>query len=132
MNHWAVPYIGIPWVYGAQGPEAYDCWNFIRKIQLDHFGIDVPVVEYSDQREVSAHLLHNPELDRWTLVDAPQEGDIVMMARAKIPAHVGIWITANSRAGVLHCLEGMGVVFTASNMIRNSGWGSLKYYRRKT
>lgn len=131
MNHWATGYVGIPWAYGAQGPDCYDCWNFVREVQIKHFGIDVPVILYADQRDVSNQLQHNPELDNWVHVNAPAEGDIVMMARAKIPAHVGVWIAANETQGVLHCLKGIGVVFTRQNMIQSSGWGQLKYYRRK-
>lgn len=131
MTHWAGHYIGTPWRYGSQGPDAYDCWNFIREIQLTRFGVDVPVIEYTDQRDVSHQLQHNTELDRWAQVESPIEGDIVMMARAKIPAHVGVWIKANGDEGVLHCVKGSGVVFTRRSGLRTSGWGQLKYYRLK-
>ncbi len=132
MNHWAIDYIGVPWRYGAQGPDAFDCWNFVREVQRKQFGVHVPIIMYADQREVSNHLQQNPELNNWLQVDSPVEGDIVMMARAKIPAHVGVWVKANASEGVLHCVQGIGVVFTSMGMVRSSGWGSLKYYRRKT
>lgn len=131
MSHWATPYVGKRWAYGGLGPDEYDCWNFVREVQKKRFSVDVPVITYTDQRDVFHHLQHNPELDRWRQVTSPIEGDIVMMARAKIPAHVGIWISANGKEGILHCLQGAGVVFTPSNMISSSGWGLLKYYRRK-
>lgn len=132
-EHWAGPYIGKGWRYGGQGPDEFDCWNFVREVQRARFGIEVPIIEYEqDQRDVSNHLQHNPELEKWTPVESPREGDIVMMARAKIPAHVGVWIIANGRAGILHCVKGIGVVFTQAAMVRSSGWGNLRYYRRKT
>lgn len=131
MSHWATGYIGISWEYGAQGPDSYDCWNFVRHVQKTRFSIDVPVILYTDQRDVSHQLQHNAELDRWTQTDSPIEGDIVMMARAKIPAHVGVWIKANGHEGILHCLQHVGVVFTRENAIRSHGWGQLKFYRRK-
>lgn len=89
------------------------------------------MIEYADQRDVARQLQHNAELDHWAQVEMPTEGDIVMMARAKIPAHVGIWVAANNDQGILHCLQGSGVIFTKESAIRSSGWGQLKYYRRK-
>lgn len=131
MNHWATKYIGIPWKFGGQGPDTYDCWNFVREVQGTHFNIEVPIITYDDQRDVFHHLQHNAELDHWTQMETPIEGDIIMMARAKIPAHVGVWVKSNVQEGVLHCLQGIGVVFTAQQAIRSSGWGQLKFYRRK-
>jgi len=131
IMHWASEYIGIQWEYGARGPDSYDCWNFVREVQSKKFNVDVPIIEYVDQRDVFYQLQHNAELDRWKQVESPIEGDIVMMARAKIPAHVGIWINANNDEGILHCLQGSGVVFMRQNSIRSNGWGQLKFYRRK-
>jgi cell wall-associated NlpC family hydrolase len=132
MTHWATQYIGLSWEYGGQGPEAYDCWNFVRKIQRDHFGVEVPIIVIEDQRQASHEMQANSELDNWQSVDVPQEGDIVMMARAKIPAHIGVCVRANNQIGVLHCIQKSGVVFTAMSMLSSNGWGSLKYYRHKT
>lgn len=132
MSHWATRYIGKSWCYGAQGPDAYDCWNFVCEVQRTEYGINMPLIDYGqDQRLASFHMRENPELHNWNKIESPIEGDIVMMARAKIPAHIGVWIVANGKQGILHCLQGVGVVFQQASMITISGWGSLQYYRRK-
>lgn len=132
MTHWALKYIGTPWEYGANGPDKFDCWNFVREVQRVHYGINMPEIDYKqDQRLASAHMRTHPELENWTQEPIAQDGDIVMMARARYPAHVGVWTTANGKPGVLHCLEGAGVVFQQAAIISSHGWGLLKFYRRK-
>lgn len=41
----------------------------------------------------------------------PCELDAVYMTGSVLPHHVGLWITPDARGGVLHALEGAGVVF---------------------
>ena len=44
MTHFALKYIGRPWIAGAQGPDSFDCWGFVRYVLLHEFGHDVPPV----------------------------------------------------------------------------------------
>lgn len=133
MSHWATKFIGLPWAYGARGPHEFDCWNFVRHVQKDHFGIDMPEVDYHDDwKSAAENLSHHEERRNWTQVDKAQEGDVVLMARSRLPVHIGICITANRQSGVIHCVRGQGVVFQPFGSLTVAGWGSLQFYRRVT
>lgn len=95
MTHWATPLIGKPWVYGAKGPDAFDCWGFVLYVQRMQYGINLPEVIVPDSWPAVRRLLENHEEHRhWDKVSQPMDGDIVMMARNRVPAHVGIVIEA--------------------------------------
>lgn len=131
MTHWAVPLIGKPWRYGARGPDEFDCWGFVRYVQREHYGILMPDVLVPETWPAVRRLLENHvEHQNWVKVDRPADGDIVMMARNRVPAHVGIAVEANSGRGVLHCFEPSGVVYQPFPALRLGGWGGLTYYRR--
>jgi cell wall-associated NlpC family hydrolase len=131
MTHWATPLIGKPWRYGAQGPDEFDCWGFVRYVQRVQYSIALPDVLVPDTWPAVRDLLENHgEHRNWNKVDTPQDGDIVMMARNRIPVHVGIALRANGAQGVLHCFEPSGVVFQPLPSLRIGGWGGLTYYRR--
>jgi len=133
MNHWAINYIGKPWEYGAQGPDTFDCWGFTRFVQFEHFNIELPFISVpKDWMESKYEIEHNAERALWVKVETPIEGDIVLMARNKVPVHIGITIFANNKLGVLHCAQGCGVVFQDPIGLRSAGWGGLTYYRRNT
>lgn len=131
--HWAADYIGIAWEYGATGPFAYDCWNFVRMVQERHYGVHLPEVAYDPDnwRNATEEMLHHPEHQNWEQVYEPQDGDVVMMARNRLPLHIGLWINTGKSRGVLHCAEPCGVVFNGPFELRSLGWGSLKFYRHK-
>lgn len=132
MSHWASQYIGRQWEFGKEGPDSYDCWGFVRHVQREHFAIEMPVIPYgTDWHETADHLAKHQERDNWNQIDKPQEGDVVMMARSRLPIHIGVWINANGTQGVLHCLQGAGVLFQPGKGLAACGWGHLQYYRRK-
>ena len=132
--HWAYDYLGKPWVLGATGPDAYDCWGLVRAVLTDRFGIDAPAVVMPDVeglavvREAMAQFQHHPELARWREVEAPQEGDAVLLSAALDPWHVGLWLSVDG-GGVLHCVDGAGVIFTAPLALQAAGWRRLSYWR---
>lgn len=131
MSHWATELIGKPWQYGAQGPDAFDCWGFTRYVQRVHYGVEMPLVQVpEDWRMAREVLATHEERVRWEPVAVPQDGDVVLMARNRIPLHIGVVVFANGVAGVLHCFDPAGVVFQPSQGLRAAGWGSLTYYRR--
>lgn len=130
-EHWAAKYIGTPWAFGAQGPQAFDCYSFTKHVQREHFGVEMLDVEYdrSNWREGAEHLRQGDEKSRWTEVTDPTEGDVILMGRNRMPIHIGVWIRANHTVGALHCLDRVGVVFQTRDMLRKTGWGSLTFYR---
>lgn len=128
--HWAFNYLGRPWVNGAQGPDSFDCWGFFRFIQLHHFGLDLQVIniDADNYRDVAKEMGASSERNDWIKQNVPQEGYAVLMAHAKYPSHVGVWLDADG-GGVLHCVRGAGVVFSTLSSLRNSGWGRVEYYK---
>lgn len=130
-THWATDYIGLPWRYGAEGPEEFDCWGFVRYMQMQHYGIEMAAVgyAYTSVREAAEAIENSQVRKEWIEVPAPQEGDIVLMARNKIPVHVGIWIQANGTGCVLHCVQGTGVMCSHGRSLSVTGWGGVRYFR---
>ena len=120
-------YIGIPWVAGAQGPDAFDCMAFFRYVQGRHFGIEVPQIiapDYDDPMALSAMFSDHPERQRWTRIDQPRHGCAVLVRR---PMHIGVWLDMDG-GGVLHCVRGAGVVFTHGGAWPASGFGRREYF----
>lgn len=128
--HWAFNYLGRPWVNGAQGPEAFDCWGFFRFIQKKHFGLEVPSynIDANNFKEVANQILSADERNQWIASSIPSEGCAVLMAHAKYPSHVGIYLEVDG-GGVLHCVRGEGVVFSSISSLKTCGWGRVEYYK---
>jgi cell wall-associated NlpC family hydrolase len=127
MTHWAVQYIGEPWV-----ARDHDCWAFARRVWREQFGRDVPAVDVDACNRIAcvrAFATHE-ERTHWHNVAEPQEGDAVLLSQSKHPSHVGVWIDADG-GGVLHCVEGFGVVFQTVASMRAAGWHGMEFYRNK-
>lgn len=127
--HWAFQYIGTPWQSGAQGPHAYDCWGFFRHIQLQHFHVAVPVIDVdaNNLKASVAAFTQHVERDHWLRAPVPFEGCAVLMAHAKYPSHVGVYLQVDG-GGVLHCVRGEGVVFSTLTSLQLAGWSKLEFY----
>lgn len=124
-EHWAAAYIGRPWVAGT-----HDCWAFFREVQRARFGREVPAydVDSLDLLACARAVRDNPERFRWLPVEVPAEGDAVLLAHSRHPSHVGVWLGVDG-GGVLHCVQGDGVVFQARRSLALCGWGRLSFYR---
>lgn len=128
MAHWADRYIGLPWAHDGEGPEAFNCWTFVRHVSAERFGVALPIVPYPDNdRELPGLLACHPERGRWDEVAAPANGDLVLMRQSRWPVHIGIWL-AEAR-GVLHCARRAGVVFQQVHGLRLNGWSIDGFYR---
>ena len=133
MSHWATPYIGTPWKFGATGPDAFDCWNFACHVQQEHFNIEMIEKAFNGDLRKSAQLLKtSEEKQRWVPVVKPEDGDLVLMARRINPIHIGVWISTKQSNGILHCVQGSGVIFQSVQNVKLHGFGSLVYYRHHT
>jgi len=122
-----IQYIGTPYLAGGQGPDAYDCMGFFRMIQGAHFGIEVPVIiapNYDDPA-ILADCFDNEERNNWYKEPAPMHGDAVIIHR---PMHIGVWLDIDG-GGVLHCVNGIGVIFTKDAAWQLSGFGRCEYFR---
>lgn len=121
--------IGKPWTNGGNGPESYDCWGLVRAYYQQVRGTWLPVVDVDATRSLAvAHAFAgHAELGNWEQVESPKEGCAVLMARGRMPNHVGLWLGG----GVLHSVQGAGVIYTTALMIRHSGFSILGHYRLK-
>ena len=81
MTHFANKYIGHPWVAGAQGPDSFDCWGFVRYVLKHEYGYDVPQVNVNPEclRDVLVAFRTNLVFQAFEEVPVPQDGDVVLM-----------------------------------------------------
>lgn len=122
--------IGLPWVAGARGPEAYDCWGLFLHVQRRHFDRDLPEIpiDPDNLRAVLDAFNGHPERQRWQKVDRPIAGDAVLMRQSRYPVHIGVWLDIDG-GGVLHAVRHAGVVFQTLAALDAHGWRIEGYYR---
>jgi hypothetical protein len=122
--------IGLPWVVGATGPDAYDCWGLFVTVQRRHFHRTLPEnpVDATNLRAVLDAFNGHPERQRWQRVIAEEEGDAVLMRQSRYPVHIGVWLDIDG-GGVLHAVRHAGVVFQTLAALDVHGWRIEGYYR---
>lgn len=130
MN-WAIQLIGLPWENGAQGPDAFDCWGFVRHVYQTQRGEVLPSVAVDADLPLAArHAFAKGAADAtgWVRVDAAerQDFDVVLLTQARHPDHVGIWFGGR----LLHCVRGAGVIYQNDSALRMAGWSVVATYRR--
>lgn len=125
--HWAARYIGLPWTPGHS-----DCWSFARRVWAERFGWDVPplIIDPQNPRAVRQALAENPVDQGWTAIPDPVEGSAVLMGQGLRPCHVGIWITPEAGAGILHSIEVAGVIFSSSGRLAGLGYRIHGFWHR--
>lgn len=131
--HWAEQYIGTPWTKGGEGPDSFNCWNFFRHVQQLHFGRAVAPVhadEDSPRDFIDAFRSH-PERGDWLEVPRPAEGDGVEVWHIRYPWHIGVWVNVDG-GGLLHCVRGMGVIFSRAHELPAQGFGRIVCYRHRS
>lgn len=121
--------IGHPWASGAEGPEAFDCWGLVRAFYREVRGVTLAVVDVDATRAISvAHAFTGHEaLGAWEKIEHPADGSAVLMARGRTPNHVGLWLGG----GILHSMQGAGVIYTTPLMLRHAGLTVLGHYGLK-
>ena len=135
-QHWAMAYIGKPWCAGAAGPDAYSCWGLVRAVMRERYGVELPAsqVDENDLRACIEAIRGSSEAALWEPVpvgEPPHDGDGVELSHSTRPHHVGVWIDAEPEPGVLHSLEGSGVVFTTLSALRRNHWRTISFHRRR-
>ena len=126
---WAAKYIGEPWI-----EKVHECGHFFCRVQREQFGIETEVIDADALSLLScARALagDHREFRNWVDVETPQEGDAVQMSHATRPHHLGVWIDADG-GGVLHCIEGAGVVFNTRRALRFGGWNIVAIKRHRS
>lgn len=117
---------------GAQGPNSFDCWGFVRYALKHEYGYDVPQVNVNPEclRDVLHAFRTDLAFQAFVEVEKPQGGDVVLMRQAKNPVHAGLWLDIDG-GGVLHCVRESGVVFQNIRSLNLSGWYLHSFYRVK-
>ena len=121
--HWTEKYIGQEWIAGEN-----DCWAFARKVWRQQFGFEVPVVDVDacNRMACSRAFAGHDEKGSWQLVEKPQDGDAALIGKSKRPSHVGISV----EGGVLHSVQGAGVIYSDIIGLSHMGLRVLGWYRR--
>ncbi len=130
-QHWALHYIGKPWVSGGQGPDGYDCWGLVRAVQKDIFGHELPLItaDALNPAAVIAEFKNKSSYSDWRQVETPVEGDCVITKSAPDrPEHVGIYINVNG-GRILQSVFGSGVVCVSEQATRKMIGQHLEYWR---
>lgn len=126
--------IGRPWDRFAVGPDAFDCWGLVADVQDRLWDRPMPwarslVGEDPSLRSV-IKAIQASELQRsWQHVSRPAPGDLVIMCRANLPIHIGIWIDAGPGCvGILHCEQYSGVILQSLAQAK-SEWPRIEFRR---
>lgn len=111
MTHWAEKYLfaDLRWTETGAGPREFNCWAFVREIELREFGREIPQLPIGDAAATRTALSAWGYRSEWEPREGrPREGDIVAMRARDL--HVGLWIEADA-GGVLHCQRDRDVTF---------------------
>ena len=120
-------YIGKPWVAGGTGPGEFDCWGLLAYVAREHFGCQLPSIMGLTEDERREAYRQGLEDGLWRPVEHPQHGDAVLLRGGNSP-HVGIYLDIDG-GGVLHALEGVGVIFSRRVVLPTQGYGRVQFYR---
>lgn len=118
-------YIGKRWRLGARGPDEYDCWGLLLQLHRAHFGVDIADVPLGDP--MRALFAERMACGAWRLLPMPLHGAAVLMRGGDDP-HVGMYLDLDG-GGVLHAMEGVGVIFTQQSALRLQGFSRITYYQ---
>lgn len=122
--------LGRPYVLGAQGPEAFDCYGLARQLQADLFERPMPAFEMPGQAgrtAIAAAIAVHPERQRWREIEAPVDGALITMARNTVGYHIGTWL-AEDGGIIVHAIEDCGVVVDTFPSLEAIGWRKFRIH----
>ena len=131
--HWATDYIGKPWVSGARGPDAFDCWGLLWWVYRHQFQIELPIYAGVNPKDVKrvGRLMTDGSVDGdWLEIETPEEGCAVAMSQNKVIHHVGIFLNADGGV-VLHAGDKLNVLAQPIKQLSQYGWRTVRYYKHK-
>lgn len=118
MTHWAVKYIGKPWINGE-----YDCWGFVREVYQNELGVELsPIVtDAASLRCVLREFAKDANYSHLCKTVEFKDKNIVLLTQNKYPCHVGLYCDVDG-GGVLHNMQGVSVVFQRLPELQMNGW----------
>lgn len=130
--HWAIKYLGKPYVLGADGPDAYDCWGLARVIFKERLGLDMPKISVRQNTNASALKEIACEFGWGPVVDAPQEGDAVQM-RGPIGRHIAVAVQSKRGISFIHADDLCGVeIIQSLSEFAQRGYKNIEVWRYDT
>lgn len=118
MTHWALKYIGKPWICGK-----YDCWGLVQDVYLNELGIRLsPIItNAADLRQVFAEFAQKANYSDFCQIKTLKDNAVVVLSQGKCPSHVGIWLDIDG-GGILHNQRNVGVIFQKKTELNALGW----------
>lgn len=123
--------IGIPFVWGARGPHAYDCYGLVMEMAR-RSGCPVPefcdTVNWSDfnpNRNGTAAAVVAAALPQWERIAKPEAGAVVLFRMGRIISHVGFMLDDER---MIHAFEDSGGV-TVQRLHQNWQQRIVGFYR---
>ena len=118
MKQWAVKYIGKSWINGN-----YDCWGLVRDVYKNELRIELsPIVaDATNLRDVLSEFRKSSNYNHLKETSDFKDKNIVILTQNKYPCHVGVYCEADG-GGILHNMQGVGVVFQKLPELRMNGW----------
>ena len=125
MQHWAEKYIGKPWINGE-----YDCWGLVREVYKNELGVELSsiVTDATSLREVLCEFQKSTNYNKLSSDNKLLDKHITVLTQNKYPCHVGIYADIDG-GGVLHNMQGVGVIFQKLPDLKMNGWQILEIYR---
>lgn len=117
--------VGLPYKRGGNIPEVgFDCFTLLAYVRWNFYHRSTPGEIPARKMSAAAAcalgirraLGHRERLGgEWVAMEAPREGCAVALGRSRLGRlhHCGVWVGQGfGDSGVLHALEGVGVVWT--------------------
>jgi len=117
MDHFSEKYLSIPYANTADNnPDSLDCWELVRKVSLDEFGTELPLLTYpsSDDCYTISSLVMDTQ-PKFVRQCKPMPGDVMLIKFKGLPIHVGIMI---DEFRFMHTLKSVGVSIEYINSIK--------------
>ncbi len=130
MTHWAVKYIGLPYLSGGRDERGLDCWGLLRLVYRQERGVLLPAlpgVAGAGLLHIAGTIAENASWS-WQEVGAPKDGDAVAMSLREALHHVGVWIEADG-GRVIHSWKDLSVVADTLKMLRFKGIRTIRFFR---
>lgn len=121
--------VGLPYVDGAEGPDAFYCFGLVRYIKHRFYGVELPQVLVDvDSSLAVARALRRASFDETliTPTDTPKDGDGVILGQGPVGEHVGLYIDAPGARGIIHAERHAGVLFQRRG---NMTWNRHTFFR---
>jgi cell wall-associated NlpC family hydrolase len=126
--------LGRPYVVGADGPDAFDCYGLARHVLREVYGEALPAITRAtaEPRAVARAILGHPERARWERVPQPFDGALVLMGNIQgRDFHLGVAVADGRQMLVLHTDDGPGVIADDLMSLPARGFHNITFFRRK-